>query len=369
MGKTGSAGSEPGSHLCFHRWPVRQLHQIRIDIRFPAIASAQTEAMHHDSSVSSTANRHGLLLARSMREAGRSSGLYAAARAGDVQLVRTGAYRIPDAPDDTRSRSAQDAARYRLLTLAAAAKLTAPVFTGYSAIALAGLPILGPWPAVVYLLSGGDHGRRRPGVVHVAHRLPVALTLTDGILVTNLEYSLIQLCKQASLAAALVAMDAALRGPRVGAGVPMTDIDCVRAEHERLLPYHGSRRAEAVLTRATALSDGPLETGSRLVIEEAGFPDPELQHELALPDGRRWLDFYWPDYDIAAEADGDGKYGSTVADAASTVIAEKNREDAIRERVRGFTRWGWRDMWTKRAVRAKLIRAGLPLVRKPSHLF
>lgn len=320
------------------------------------------------SSTPLAANRHGLILTRSAREAGREQELYAAACVGEVVRVRSGAFRAPDRPGAIQSRSARDAARYRLLVLAAAAKLSMPVFTSYSAIALAGLPIIGRWPEDVYLVSGGAHGRRRPGVVHVAHRLPVALAQTDGIPTTTVEHSLIQLCRHGSLATALVATDAALRQPRFGRNTALTDVERLRTEHDRLLPYHGSRRTEAVLARATAQSDGPLETGSRLVIEEAGFPQPELQHEILLPVGRKWLDFYWPEYDIAAEADGDGKYGVSAAEAAAAVIAEKGREDAIRERVHGFARWDWGDMWSKHPVRAKLLRAGLPIVRKPSRL-
>lgn len=303
-----------------------------------------------------------------MREVGREARLYAAAHAGDVVRVRAGAFRATDRSGAAKSWPARDAARYRLLVLAAAAKLSSPVFTSYSAIALLGLPIIGRWPDEVYLASGGAHGRRRRGVVHVAHRLSVPLARIDGIAATAVEYSLIQLCRHGSLVAALTAIDAALHLPRFGPVAALTDLERLREEHQRLLPYHGSRRTEAVLARATAMSDGPLETGSRLVIEEAGFPEPELQHEIMLPDGRKWLDFYWPEYDIAAEADGDGKYGMTVAQAAAAVIAEKDREDAIRERVHGFTRWDWGDMWAKHPVRTKLLRAGLPIVRKPSRL-
>jgi hypothetical protein len=73
---------------------------------------------------------------------------------------------------------------------------------------------------------------------------------------------------------------------------------------------------------------------------------------------------------VAAEAAGDGKYLGT-DDAARTsrrVLDEKRREDAIRRLVRGFTRWDWNDAWSKEPVRARLVAAGLPVVRKPVRL-
>ncbi len=129
-------------------------------------------------------------------------------------------------------------------------------------------------------------------------------------MVTSVEFTLLQLARHAPLVAALTATDAALRVPRFGDAAPLTTLQRLRAEHERLKPYPRSRRADAVLDRATPLADTPLESGSRLLIEELGFATPELQHELWLPElGRRaFLDFYWPEVGVGAEADGRGKY-------------------------------------------------------------
>ena len=47
---------------------------------------------------------------------------------------------------------------------------------------------------------------------------------------------------------------------------------------------------------------------------------------------------------------------------------EKDREDAIRAQVRGFVRWDWADMWRREPLRAKLVRAGVPIERRRTHL-
>ncbi|MGR2752113.1 type IV toxin-antitoxin system AbiEi family antitoxin domain-containing protein [Agromyces arachidis] len=316
---------------------------------------------------------HGLVLARDLRAAGRDAELYAAVRAGSLERVRRGAYRVPDPSESSMPASKVAALRYRASVHAAAEALHRPTFTGHSAAALAGLPIVGPWPSHVVVLSRDGLGSRRPGVVSVGRPAELDVGATDGCATTAIEFTLIQLAKQAPLAAALVATDAALHVPRgAQAGAPLTTLDALRAEHERLGRYPGCRRVDAVLARAVTDAESPLETMSRLVIEEFGFPIPVLQHRVQLPDlGRHAdLDFYWPRHDVAAEADGDGKYlgAGDVAATARSVIREKQREDAIRRAVRGFARWDWKDMWSREPLRARLVAAGLPVVRAPVRL-
>jgi len=307
-----------------------------------------------------------------MRAAGREAELYAALRSGRLARVRRGVYSLPEPGHGSLSAAERDAVRYRALVRAAAQSLDRPVFTSYSAAALLGLPILGNWPDAVYVMSRGANGSRRPGVISVARTADYRVRYVDGCAVTSVEFTLVQLCRHASLGAALTAADAALQAVRAWGAPPLTTVDQFVAEHERLKPYAGSRRGDEVLRRATALADSPLETASRLGIEELGFPEPVLQHELWLPELRRraFLDFWWPEYGIGAEADGRGKYrgGDDVEVTIDTVMREKDREDEIRRHVRAFTRWDWNEMWARRPIENRLRRAGLPVVRRPSRL-
>jgi hypothetical protein len=316
---------------------------------------------------------HGLVLARDLRAAGREAELYAAVRAGSLERVRRGAYRVPNPEESSMPASKIAALRYRASVHAAAQALARPVFTGHSAAVLAGLPIVGPWPSHVVVMSRDGSGSRRPGVVSVARPAVLEAGVTDGCATTSIEFTLIQLAKHAPLAAALVATDAALHVPRRADGAaPLTTLEALRAEHERLGRYPGCLRVEAVLARTVTDSESPLETMSRLVIEEFGFPFPALQHRMWLSALGRYadLDFFWPEYEVAAEADGDGKYlgAGDVAATAKTVVREKQREDAIREVVRGFARWHWKEMWSKDPIRTRLITCGLPVVRTPVRL-
>ncbi|MFF2370610.1 type IV toxin-antitoxin system AbiEi family antitoxin domain-containing protein [Agromyces sp. NPDC058110] len=318
-------------------------------------------------------NRHGFVLARDVRAAGLGARLASAVADGSLQRVHRGVY-LPSADPSTAASASEGRVRqYTMRVLAAAQSLEQPIFTGFSACALMGLPIIGPWPERVFVMSSDRHGHSRPGLTAVAKSRDFTVSTALGYSVTSVEFTLVQLARRASLAAALTATDAALRvGRGADAPPPLTTVSRLRAEHERLLPYPGSRRAEAVLSRTTPLADTPLETASRLVIEELGFPPPELQHRLWLPNLERsaFLDFHWEEYGVGAEADGQGKYlGERGARAsAAVVIAEKEREDELRLVLRGFARWDWSEMWGRRVLGERLRRAGLPVVSRPVRL-
>ncbi|ANJ25774.1 type IV toxin-antitoxin system AbiEi family antitoxin domain-containing protein [Agromyces aureus] len=331
-------------------------------------------------------DHHGLVTFTDARAQGRQSELRAAVARGELVSIRRGVFRAPEhVAGDRLTRSEQHRLEYVSAVHAVARTFAAPIFTSYSAIALLGLPIIGPWPAEVFILARGPHGRRRSGVIEVARTRPVDAVEAEGCLVTSVEFSLLQLARHAPLVAASTAMDAALHVSRFGGRLPMTTVELLGAEHDRLKPYPGSRRGEAVIRRATTLAETPLETGSRLLIEELGFAAPELQHELWLPEIGKLasLDFYWPEVDVGAEADGRGKYRGTSprsgtsaggsAEAAArrataAVIAEKDRENAIRRRVKGLDRWDWDDMLRKRPVEERLLRLGVPRSRRRTHL-
>lgn len=91
---------------------------------------------------------------------------------------------------------------------------------------------------------------------------------------------------------------------------------------------------------------------------EAGLPPPVQQHPLVIGEDVFFLDFAWPDQRIAVEYDGMVKYGS---DAHETVVREKIREDAIRERFPTLLRFVSDDLRASR--RMKLLLSKFPRSR------
>lgn len=293
---------------------------------------------------------------------GRSAELLRRERSGELRRIVRGVY--TSAPLEPGARGAAE--RYRERVLAAGRRMRDPVFTSFSAAALHRLPIVGRWPEEIYVMSGGPHGRRQRDVISVARRAEVGVVRVAQQRATPPAFTLVQLARHATLVQALVATDAAAMAPRREDARALITLGQIVAEYERLRPFHGSRRVRAVLDRVTTLAETPLETLSRLVIEQLGFAAPVLQQHFWLPGlGRHaYVDFYWPDVGVIGEADGKGKYlGSGSADdAAQRVIEEKQREDELRAQSHGFARWGWIDAWQPARLERILVRAGVPRV-------
>ena len=311
------------------------------------------------------ADPHGLITYADALRVGQTRTLLTRSRAGSLHRIWPGVYQDAAAGRGDRGGAEAKALDYRWRVLAAARRLRDPVFTSWSAAALLRLPIIGDWPEEVYVLSGSSTGSRRGAIVRVARRTEAPEIRVEGVRVTSVEYTIIQLARHAGLGAALVAADAALRDMPFSGQPPLTTRAKLWALHDRLRPYHRSRRVEAVLHRSTHLSGSPLETVSRLTMEELGFAAPLLQVCIPLEGcGDAYLDFYWDD-DIGGESDGDSKYtaGDGSAGARARLLAEKVREDELRRQLNQLARWGWRDAWARRPLERKLLRVGVPRVR------
>ncbi|MFF2271066.1 hypothetical protein ACFVTX_02270 [Agromyces sp. NPDC058136] len=317
------------------------------------------QARRMESPFSLRADPHGFVLTRDAVAMGCESELRAELAAGRLERVRVGVY-----------RRAGTAARYpneqhAELARAAAHSLAKPIFTAHSAAALLGLPILSSqWPDEVDLLSPRRTGSKRRGVREIARLAETELIEVEGVTLTSVELTLVQLCRVAPFLDSLAAVDAALRVPQHPSDPPaLTSRDRLLSLHERLLPYRGSRKVAAVLEHATELSGSPLETGSRMLIVMNGFEAPVLQHRFELRElgCSAHLDFYWPSVNAGAEADGRGKYlGATAEASAATVIREKDRENALRRRLSAFDRWDWSDFRARTPVLRRLESLGIP---------
>ncbi|MET1015385.1 MAG: hypothetical protein ABWX76_01120 [Leifsonia flava] len=303
-----------------------------------------------------------LVLSRRAGELGLADALRAARQAGELVRLRRGVY-LPERTLEPLT----ELEYYIALALAVGEQRARPVFAGFTAAVLHGLPVVDGFSREVFLLSPTASGRRRNGVVEFGRRDPVDLVDLDGVATTAMPDTLIDVARSRSLLQALVMADAALRVDRLGTKPPLTTADELRSAFERRLPFPGSRRVAAVLDRATQ-AESPLETLSRLRIEELGFPAPTLQYPVTLPSGSTvHLDLAWPEYRAWGEADGDGKYLGSLLDPddrrspGQIVIAEKKREDAVRSALHwNCGRWDWAEAWNSTPLAAKLLALGLP---------
>ncbi|MBD0861636.1 hypothetical protein IA539_10500 [Gordonia sp. zg691] len=205
-----------------------------------------------------------------------------------------------------------------------------------SAATVLGVPLLKPDIDRVHVTNGKHSGGAVLTHRHV-HAAPVdddEIVEVDGISVTSLERTAVDVATTGDFAQALTAMDQALR-----AGADRAVIDRILASRRR----KGIRVARRALALADGASESVGESWSRAQMIEAGLPTPRLQHHFHCRTGSYRADFNWDEL-LIGEFDGMVKYGrlrapgQTVADA---VIQEKLREDELRALGAVVVRWTW----------------------------
>ena len=311
----------------------------------------------------------------------------AALRSGEYTSVRRGAV-VP--AFERGDHWADEEARLLAAIASVERKLTnGAVFSHVSAALLHGLWVrrLPDKPQVTQRYKPNSHGSatlRR----HCAELPAEDVTTLGALRVTTIERTIVDCARTMHPRDALVIADSGMRA-LIGADrrTRVEDAPRVAALRSRLLdmvgqgPGHGRRRARAVIEAADPYSESPMETELRWIAVSRGLPAPTAQLEVLTRGGTFYVDLGWrwrvrrPDgtvvvLTLVAEYDGEVKYlpdGGLVADAteaARAVLAEKQREDLIRE-VPGtamlrFSRGELRD---PDAVLARLLAAFPPEVR------
>lgn len=242
---------------------------------------------------------------------------------------------------------------------------SAVVLSHHSAALMHGLPVADRWPSQVHITEPPDTRRRSKNGV-IVHRRAVgdAVVEIDGMFVTSLARTVVDIAADGAFVDAVCTADAALRN------------GCTREELLEALesrPGPGRARALRVIMFADPKAETSIESWSRAVVEELGFPRPVLQFELTTARGARRLDMVWPDEDAAAEIDGLWKYDEIAkAEGMTTrevVRREKQREAEVRGHFRAFARWGVDELREPGQLRRILLSLGLrPLPSyRPEH--
>ena len=176
--------------------------------------------------------------------------------------------------------------------------------------------------------------------LHIATLSPDEVVLVDGLPVTSLPRTLVDLGRLLPFEKALVPADAALHQHLV-----------TRAELDdaldRAARRPGNGKARQVLMFARPGATNPGESRSRLAIHRAGLPAPALQHRIVTDRGPFDVDFWWEQFATVGEFDGRVKYGRLQRpglDPGEVVYAEKVREDALRSAGHEVARWIWSEL-------------------------
>lgn len=286
-----------------------------------------------------------LVFSQELRRLGGSPRhLERAAAAGSLIRVRPGVFSLPS---EWASATIEEQHLARVRAVASTSKRPL-VFSHASAAVLQGVGIVDTPLARPHITQPPRLEVRLVGVV--AHRADLdaaEIVEVDGLRVTSLERTALDIASAGSFVAAVAALDQA-----IAAGV---DRDDLSARLERSRPFRGAGRVEAALEVSYGMSESTLESLSLGRTIELGFPAPVQQYVLGPHRG----DFAWPEFGVWGEADGFSKYTDP-----EVLWREKRREDDIRTTFPKFLRWGWDEAWQAAPLEALLLEAGLPRDRR-----
>lgn len=271
-------------------------------------------------------------------------------RAGELERVRRGAYVAPvPAPAEFDPR----VAHRRLIEATIKQSATEAAVSHGSAAALHGLPV---WPGQlvrVHLTRDRPGGGRVRRYTHL-HGSPLEdgdLTVVQGVLVTSLARTVVDLACDEPMERSVAVGDAALR-----LGLDSADL---AAALDRAAGRHGIGAARRAIAFLDQRSESPGESTSRVVLYRVELPQPDLQFEVRAPDGSLVArsDFGWAEKRTVGEFDGFVKYGRLLKpgqEPGDVVFAEKRREDAIRDLDWQVVRWVTADLATPRRLRDRV---------------
>lgn len=297
---------------------------------------------------------------------GRGVRLERIAESGSLHRVARGVYL-----ESTVWAGMDAAERYRARVLAVARTHPSAVVSHQSAAALWGLPTLFQWPDEVhFIVDRASGGRSTPRArKHAIGIDSVDVAEVDGVLLTGLARTVIDVATSVDLRSAVAVADRVLACDRFGRFPPLATREQLRLALHRALPLRGSARADAVIEFATHLAGSPAESGSRVTIALAGFPSPVLQQEFVIEGAQYDVDFFWLELNGIGECDGKGKYfprsGADLQTARQIFWAEKQREDRLRTRVDRFTRWDFAVGMSQQLLTRRLLEFGLRPHRRP----
>jgi hypothetical protein len=269
-------------------------------------------------------------------------------RTGDLERVHRGVLSAPAARCDPASRASLEATNLRI---ARASALTCPraAISHLSAAIALELPTIGDLgrpcltvPAGTALRSLADIHLHRAGVVEVD------ATQLDGYAVMRPARTIMDVAREHGVPAAVVAADCALhRG--------LVDESELADAYEVCARWPGRKAARITLLSVDGAAESPLESLSRLRIAACGLPAPRSQAVICDERGRHLgrSDFYWDEFGVVGEADGNFKYERGQA----AIVEERHRQKLFEETGLIVVRWGWPDLFRFGAVASRLSAA------------
>jgi hypothetical protein len=233
-------------------------------------------------------------------------------------------------PDDSEGR--------HLLFLRAALLSLKPIVAAshVTGAAVHKVALLNPDYSLVHITREGvGSSRTEAGVCHHDAALPAdQLAKIDGVVVTSAARTILDIARNESFDAALVASESALNKG-------LTTLGELREVLDYCVDWPGARQAGRVVSFASPYSESAGESVARIAFDCLGLPQPSQQVDFF--DARGHIgrsDFFWEGQHTVGEFDGRLKYvGERVVD--DVLYKEKVREDRLRDGGAEVLRIGW----------------------------
>ena len=116
------------------------------------------------------------------------------------------------------------------------------------------------------------------------------------------------------------------------------------AARESLLAAAGHHRSDlrSAVELVVPARESPAESLTAGHLQLAGLPTPPFQAPIDTPHGTVYPDFLWPDLRLIGECDGAVKYSDQ-----RSIVAEKEREQLLRDMGYGIVRWLAKEIMTR----------------------
>lgn len=187
------------------------------------------------------------------------------------------------------------------------------------------------------------------------------VVIHDGFTVTSLTRTMVDLARVRSIDEAIIAWESALgraRGDRTLGHFQQEVSIMVRRSAGR----HGSPRARELAHFASAYSESPKESTSRLLMSRMALPQPVQQFEVVDFDGNFLgrTDFAWPELGVLGEYDGQDKYSELARPGEKpheVLRREKRRQERMESLGWIVVRWGKEEVAAPSTLFERLRRA------------
>ncbi|MFB8278347.1 hypothetical protein [Nocardia colli] len=293
-----------------------------------------------------------LISRRQALAAGMSDGeLQRLCRSGKWRRVRAGHYL--NAP----GRELTSTGRHLLLAMATCEAMSDDAVASHcSASVIHGLPTWSlPLERAHMTRNRGNGGFiKKHLVLHAAQLAPDEITLVNGLRVTTVPRTIIDIARSSGFEPAVAVGDSALR----------QGLTTARELHAQVMRRRrGWQQAMRVIEFLDGRSESVGESRSRVLIQRAGLPEPELQARIFTDDEIcvARVDFLFAGMGVIGEFDGDVENTDESASRRlplPMVVAEQNRADRLRALGWMVVRWSSADLADPAGLARRIRAAG-----------